>query len=58
MGVGAEAVVDHRLRVVGLSGLRVADASVIFGNTNGPTIIIAEKAVDMILEDGRDHRTL
>jgi choline dehydrogenase len=57
MGADPLAVVDDRLRVHGLGGLRIADASVMptvtSGNTNAPTIMIGEKASDMLLADAR-----
>ena len=55
MGTDAMAVLDERLRVRGVAGLRVVDCSamptLVSGNTNGPVVMMAEKAVDMIRQD-------
>lgn len=58
MGNDPDAVVDHRLRVHGIEGLRVADASImpeiVAGNTNAAVIMIGEKAADLLL-NSKDH---
>mgnify|MGYP003314215290 FL=1 len=53
MGIDKSAVVDQKLKIHGLEGIRVADASVLpeitSGNLNAPVIMVAEKASDIIL---------
>jgi choline dehydrogenase len=62
MGHGPDAAVDPRLRVHGVAGLRVIDASimpqVVGGNTNAPAIMIGEKGAAMLLEDARQGAQL
>ena len=58
MGIDPMAVLDPKLRVKGVRGLRVADASImpqiVSGNTNAPAIMIGEKASALVLEDATE----
>jgi len=60
MGVDEEAVVDPRLRVHGIDGLRVADASIMpavsSGNTNAPSVMIGERVADFVTQDAAARR--
>ena len=61
MGSDAMAVVDHELRVHGVTGLRVADASImptmVSSNTNAPSFLIGERCADFLLRDAGDNAT-
>jgi len=61
MGVGTDAVVDPQLRVHGIAGLRVADASImpllVGANTNAAAVMIGEKASDLILQSARQEQS-
>lgn len=59
MGIDQDSVVDERLRVRGVAGLRVADISIfpamVSGNTNAPAMATGWRAAEMILEDARSN---